>query len=289
MPDPKISLAIRKLQLKVKHIYPVPESNSSLVRILEMEKGNKMVLKIHWNRQKMEREIHALQQLAPHQQFPEIIDSYQDDEGRALLIEFLPGTVLSSHRELTPQMAHQLGQAMACIHQIGMKHFDGRSSWRQLLREKVEEYRILCTDRIALPDLQKGIDTLHQKLHLVPECRQPVLVHFDLRLGNVLAADRTITGIIDFESARGGSGDMDFYKIWQEVWVHSPELQAATLDGYRSVSPTKTDLQLVLPLYGLYHSIAGITWCLKMNRVGSQFYLQNVEKLQHFRQAIEET
>ena len=282
MPHPKISAAISKLRLKVKHIEQVPESHSSLVRILALEDGNKVVLKIHWNAQKQERELLALRHLQAHQQFPGIIDWYEEGNERALLMEYLPGVPLRSYQDLTPLMAHQLGQAMALVHRIPLPNFEGYSTWHELLAEKTRKYQRFCEGIIDLPVFKKGADLFLQNLDRIPNSATASLVHFDLRLGNLLADQENIIGIIDFESSRGGSGSMDFYKLWQEVWIHSPELQEATIRGYRTVGSIQVDLESILPLYGLYHAMAGITWCIKRQRHDDEFYRHNLLNLQHY-------
>ncbi len=69
----------------------------------------------------------------------------------------------------------------------------------------------------------------------IPGPDGPRALHMDFRPGNVLIWNGKITGLIDLESARGGSADMDFTKMKIYVWDRYPGTKDAFLSADRTV------------------------------------------------------
>jgi aminoglycoside phosphotransferase (APT) family kinase protein len=68
----------------------------------------------------------------------------------------------------------------------------------------------------------------------------------DFRPGNILVNGNKVMGIIDFESVRIGSTEIDFTKINRDIFVKYPGTMEAFQRGYESIRPI-IDLQTVLP------------------------------------------
>ena len=280
MEFPQIQNAIDRFNLQVQSIEQVPESNSAIVRILTLNNQQKAILKIHWSAKKAKRERQALLELKHLPHIPNLLDSFIEANGHALLIEYLDGVPISHPKNLTPTMAYQIGEMMAGIHGVKRPDFWGQPSWKAFLELKVKEYIANCQPDTSLTNLDKAKTAFYQLLPQVGQYESACLTHFDLRLGNILAKNGKVVGIIDFESSRGGSGDMDFYKLWREVWLSYPSLKSAMTAGYESIRPIQVDLDKVLPLYAIYNNLGGLAWCVIRGQVGSDFYQMNVVSLE---------
>jgi hypothetical protein len=85
--------------------------------------------------------------------------------------------------------------------------------------------------------------------------------------------------LIDFESCRGGSADLDFTKVKDEVWDVYPGTKEAFLEGYTSVrKPPRIDA--TLPFYELYNAFGGVAWCVRRGQTGDPFLHRNWKKLE---------
>ncbi len=241
---------------------PVTESFSSSVMSFIGADGRHYVLKQHWARNKAEREVAALRALATHPMVPALLGVSDRDGTLTLLIEGLAGTTWVDDSLVTPGFLHELGRAMAHMHLASADSFDGLASWHELLQGNAERY-ITSIGPEDRPLAERGLEVLLGHLVDVPASDDPRLVHFDLRPGNILGHQGHLTGIIDFESCRGGHASMDVFKLWQQV----PQHLAQVLVGYREVAgataawaelDTSTTLMHV---YAAYHGLAGLAWC----------------------------
>lgn len=271
----QIQEAIQHFGLNIHQINQVPESNSSVVRILTLTNGKKMVLKLSYNLRKFQREKFALTTLKEHPLTPRLLDSFETDQLMALLLEYKEGLPISKHNNCNSYMASQIGEAMALIHEVPMVDFEGYDNWKDFLLNKVKLYVDNCRNFNPEPELDEAEHVLTSCLTQSFVLKQACLIHFDLRLGNILFHKDKVVAIIDFESAKGGSGDMDFFKIWRELWRPRPELQAPLVDAYMTIRQPEMDINMVIPLYYLYHSLGGMNWCIERNRVNNPFYHEN--------------
>ena len=119
----------------------------------------------------------------------------------------------------------------------------------------------------------------------LPEPDGPCWTHFDFRPANVLAQGDRVTGLIDFESARGGSADLDFIKIKNRVWDVYSGTKEPFLDGYSSIRPVP-DIESTLPFYALGNAFGGIAWCVRRSDTEDPFFLENLDRL---KQILSET
>jgi Ser/Thr protein kinase RdoA (MazF antagonist) len=114
----KTQAIIRQMQLSVISMEIVPDSYSSTVHLLTMEKGEKAILKIPYNRLKLVREYSTLQRLQGHLPVPKILEYWEGDEEHvgAILLSYLPGEPLQG--QISPQIARQMGHLLGKLHQI---------------------------------------------------------------------------------------------------------------------------------------------------------------------------
>ncbi len=104
----------------------------------------------------------------------------------------------------------------------------------------------------------------------------PCWVHADFRPANVLVEDGRITGLIDFESARGGSADFDFVKVSHALFDTLAGSRDAFLAGYDAIRP-HPDLARTLPYYRLHNAVGGLAWCIRRTNTDDPFYRENDE------------
>jgi len=75
----------------------------------------------------------------------------------------------------------------------------------------------------------QSIDLFEQQRKCLPNPDGPSFIHMDFRPVNIMVHDNQVSGIIDFESARLGSTEMDFTKINRDIFTKNP----GTLGAYQ--------------------------------------------------------
>jgi Ser/Thr protein kinase RdoA (MazF antagonist) len=283
---PLVQEAIAHFGLKLCKIESVPESYSSLVRILTLENGERLVLKVPFVQRKLHRELYAIQHLQDDLPVPQVVDYWIQDDGGpgALLLSLLPGTVISG--AVSSELAYALGVLLGRLHTHGLERYGDvyetaeRSSlgWWATLRRTFDGWRPLCAEVMPRDLFQRTLDRYAELYASLPEPDGPCWVHFDYRPGNVLVQGKRITGLIDFESSRGGSGGLDFTKIQNEVWEVWPGTREAFLRGYGSVRPVP-ELDRALPFYTLHNAFGGIAWCVRRSSIDDPFFDENMAQL----------
>lgn len=283
--DDLIQSAIARFGLAVTAIQPVAESYSSTVRILTLASGNRVVLKIPFSQNKVLREVRMLERLHGQLPVPALIDHYVEKDGvGALLLSYLPGAPMTA--DITPSAAFDLGQLLARLHTNPMPAFgdefeslpSAASDWWAMMDDYFQQWTPLCAQVLEGEFLQR-VEKIYQQLRAdLPPPDGPCAVHADYRPGNVLWQNGLITGLIDFESARGGSADRDFIKIKEELWDAYPGTQQPFLAGYQSVRD-QPDLARTLPYYTLHLAFGGVGWCVRRGKLDDPFMQQNLATL----------
>ena len=279
--------SIAHFNLDVANIEPVEESFSSVVRILTLASGERLVLKIPFIQRKLFRELRALQDLQGDLPVPEVVDYWirGDDSPGALLLSILPGKIITG--DVAPELASALGVLLATLHTHELARFgevfeaaeEAPLGWWAMLERVFQRWQLLCAGVMPPDLLKKGLDHYAKLCSSLPEPDGPCWAHFDFRPGNVLVQGTRITGLIDFESARGGSADLDFTKMKNQVWDICPGTKKAFLNGYASVRPLP-DIESTLPLYALHNAFGGIAWCVRRSSTEDPFFRENMERLE---------
>jgi aminoglycoside phosphotransferase (APT) family kinase protein len=136
-----------------------------------------------------------------------------------LATAWLPGTPLAELRGRPEETAvrRQLGAAVARLHRVGGARFGypGRrtdATWRGAFLGIVADLLAdACELRVALPAPPDRIAALIERASpALDAVRTPVLVHFDLWDGNVLADAGRLTGLVDGERFLYGDPLVDF-------------------------------------------------------------------------------
>ena len=113
----------------------------------------------------------------------------------------------------------------------------------------------------------------------LPSPDGPSFVHMDFRPANIIVDNEKVSGIIDFESVRFGSTEIDFTKLYRDFLSLDVNLYNAYREGYNNVRPL-IDLENVLPFYQFTDAFNSIGWC---NRRGIEknalFLEENLARL----------
>jgi aminoglycoside phosphotransferase (APT) family kinase protein len=280
--DP-IAAAIAHFKLEVIEMVTPAESYSSTVRLLTLTNGERLVLKLPYTRLKLARESAALQALADLP-VPRVVNAWvpEDEAPGALLLSHLPGDVMQT--PTIPDLVRATGTLLARLHQHRLPAYGEvhevpskeAPGWWEMMHARFELWLRTCTGVLPeslLARLRDVHDTLNTDL---PAPDGPCWVHADFRPGNVLVADGVITGLIDFESARGGSADLDFVKVSHVLFDAQPESRTAFLAGYDAVRP-HPEIDRTLPYYRLHNAVGGLAWCIRRTDIHDPFFRENYE------------
>lgn len=282
-PDP-VGEALRHFGINGAHLEAVPESYSSTVRRVTLPSGERLILKIPYARHKLLRELAALDALQHSLPVPKVIDAWiPEGEGcGAMLLSHLPGRIIEE--PVTPMLAHELGVLLARLHTHRLPWYGEAfepadpeaQEWWKVMCERFADWLRSC-DGVVDAGLIQDIYAVHRVLsNDLPHPDGPCWVHADFRPANVLIeSHHQITGLIDFESARGGSADYDFVKMSLEVWDAVPGTEEAFLEGYDSIRP-HPDVDRSLAFYQLHNAVGGLAWCIRRTDTRDPFYDENM-------------
>lgn len=278
--------AIEYFDLDVVRADRVEQSYSSVVRILTLAGGECLVLKIPFVGRKLFRELKALQILRDDLPVPRVAGHWTGagDHPGALLLTLLPGRVIDG--PISPGLAFDLGRLLARLHTHRLDRFGDRfepagaspAEWWSILDRRFRKWLPYCEEVMPPALFQRTLDgyaALHASL---PDPDGPCLVHGDYRPGNVLIQEGRITGLLDFESTRGGDAVWDFVKIESRVWDRWPGTRPGFLEGYVSVR-SLPDIERTLPFYRLYSAFGGVGWCVRRSAVDTPFLGENMDML----------
>lgn len=277
-----VEKAIEALNLEVINIADVEESFSSVVKILTLSERGQQVLKIPYTKEKFKREVEILMMLSDMPLTPNIIDIWEGDQDHpgAILMTYIDGEPMKL--PVDDRMVYEMGRLLGSLHTHPMQNFE-------MIKESPEDWH--RSIKVRFNTWMKEIEG-HLSEILYNQCQAyfeklmectfspdgPCLVHFDYRPGNLLVKDNKIVGLIDFESARGASADIDFTKMQEYLWQVYPGTKEQFLTGYTSVRPLP-DLETALPIYTFFNAVGGIAWCLRRNKLEDDFYWENYNQM----------
>ncbi|QFF99372.1 hypothetical protein PB01_11365 [Psychrobacillus glaciei] len=97
----------------------------------------------------------------------------------------------------------------------------------------------------------------------------------DFRSANIIFQNNQVSGIVDFESARVGSTEMDFTKINRDIFMKNSRTLETYQMGYKKNRPL-IDLEVVLPFYRFTDAFNSFGWCKKREKKKyQQFFNEN--------------
>jgi aminoglycoside phosphotransferase (APT) family kinase protein len=262
----------REFGLQILTTLPVTESYSSNVMHFSTPHGD-YVVKSPYTIEKARRERDWLIALEDLPLTPTLLDYREVDDKAYILYKAIPGRSIVDQSDLTESTVSQMGKVLFLLHSQNSESFGGFATWHELLIDNVDRYlNHFAGEELVLAKL--GAKVFYQHLELIPNSDSPVPVHFDFRPGNILLHKGIVTGLIDFESARGGHPSMDFTKVRHQLWENVPKSREWFLAGYGEQVWIE-HIDDLLDLYTLYHGIGGLCWCAQRGIDDSDFYRQN--------------
>ena len=274
---------IEKLKLNVLNVEDVPESFSSDVYKLTLANGEIVFVKIPFNKDKLFREYQMLETLKGILPVPRVLDIWNGDENAtgALLLSAIQG--LPCTGDIDEKLSYQIGVYHAMLHEVktpgygyhvtdGFQLFD-QNNWRLHIQSNFEKWKDPCKEILDSKLYEKCILHFDEIFSALPDPDGPCIVHMDFRPGNILVSSNEVAGIIDFESARGGSSEIDFTKVNRYIWEVNPRTKKPYIEGYRSIRPMMA-LESVLPVYDIYDAFSALVWCKNRGIEKNQTFLQ---------------
>ncbi|WP_152392817.1 aminoglycoside phosphotransferase family protein [Paenibacillus guangzhouensis] len=278
-----IQTIISRFNLQVKSIDHVPESFSSQVYQLNLTNGETVFAKIPYNRDKLYREYRMLEMLSEVVPVPRVLDLWSGDDfiSGALLLSQIQGMPCTG--KIDDELAFQIGRYHAKLHEVempgyGVEGIDGyqflnQNNWRLYIKNNFEKFIEPCKDVLERGLFEKCIDHFERVFSRLPHPDGPCVVHMDFRPGNILINNNEVVGIIDFESARGGSSEIDFTKMNRYVWEVNPRSRSAYQEGYSTIRPL-IELETILPFYDFYDAFSAVVWCKNRGIEKNKAFLQ---------------
>lgn len=284
-----LNRVIDQFGLQVQTISNVEDSHSSMVYKCTLLSGENVFIKIPYTKLKWHREFEAYEILKGHVAIPAMLDYWPGDEGctGAFLLSELKGQPLTT--EVTPTLAFQVGVLQATMHTIQPPVEKVLNSiqnefpnWSHFIEKQfysfAEDVRLVVDDCLY----EKAILKFESMKHQLPPNDGPSFVHMDFRPANIIVDGNNVSGIIDFESVRFGSTEIDFIKLYRDFLRFDHSLYEAFQEGYRSIRPL-INLEAVLPFYLFTDAFNSIGWTKRRGLENNTlFFEENLARLKTF-------
>ncbi|WP_113930433.1 aminoglycoside phosphotransferase family protein [Bacillus sp. P14.5] len=258
---------IQQFGLQVLSTNEVEDSFSSTVYKCTLFNGENVYLKMPFSKVKFQRELEAYKILNGRVAIPELLDFWRGDEecAGAFLLSELKGKPLTSN--VSPTVAYQVGVLHAEMHSVSppedieLKGIKNEfSNWSQFIEDQFYSFAQDVKDILDEDFYRKSIEKFEEMKKQLPAPDGPSFVHMDFRPANIIVNNDEVSGIIDFESVRFGSTEVDFTKLYRDFLSVDDNLYTAYKEGYSSIRPL-IDLDSVLPFYRFVDAFNSIGWC----------------------------
>ncbi|WP_088070622.1 aminoglycoside phosphotransferase family protein [Gottfriedia luciferensis] len=275
-----LNRVIQQFGLQVRSINEVEDSFSSSVYKCTLSNSENVFLKIPFSKLKFQRELEAYEILKGSVAIPEILDYWTGDEEcvGAFLLSELKGKPLTS--KSTPTVAYQVGVLHAEMHSIQppankvltsiQNEF---SNWSNFIENQFYSFAEDVKDILDEQLYNKSIEKFEKMKKRLPSPDGPSFVHMDFRPANIIIYNEKVSGIIDFESVRFGSTEIDFTKLYRDFLSVDISLYNAYQAGYNSIRPI-IDLENVLPFYRFTDAFNSIGWCKRRGMKENALFLE---------------
>lgn len=284
-----LNRVIKQFGLQVDSLTEVEDSHSSTVYKCTLSKGQNVFLKIPYTKLKFQRELEAYEILKGRVSIPEMLDYWSGDDEcpGAFLLSELKGKPLTT--EVSTTVAFQVGVLQAQMHTIqpppGQKLTGINNEFENWSDFVEEQFYSFAEDVKNVLDPQlytQAIEKYEQMKHKLPSPDGPSFVHMDFRPANIIVDGEQVSGMIDFESVRFGSTEIDFTKLYRDFLSFDTALYKAFHEGYNSIRPL-INLETVLPFYQFIDAFNSIGWCKRRGIEKNAVFLEeNLARLKEF-------
>ncbi|WP_316569310.1 aminoglycoside phosphotransferase family protein [Neobacillus sp. YIM B06451] len=284
-----LNRVIQQFGLQIHSLNEVEDSHSSTVYKCSLFNGETVFVKIPYTKLKFQRELEAYEILKGRVAIPEMLEYWPGDDEcpGAFLLSKLKGKPLTpdtSHR-----VAYEVGILQAGMHSIhppagkvltGIKN--EFPNWSNFIERQFYSFAEDVKDVLEPRLYEQAIVKFETMKHELPSPDGPSFVHMDFRPANIIVDGNKVSGIIDFESVRFGSTEIDFTKLYRDYLSFDPALYQFYHEGYNSVRPL-IDLKIVLPFYQFTDAFNSIGWCKRRGiEKNALFFEKNVALLKSF-------
>jgi Ser/Thr protein kinase RdoA (MazF antagonist) len=286
-----IKRVVQQFGLQILSMNEVEDSHSSTVYKCTLTNGENVFLKIPFTRLKFQRELEAYEILKGRVSVPVLMDYWSGDEEctGAFLLSELKGKPLTS--KASEKVAYQVGILQAEMHLIrppadkvltGIKN--EYHNWSDFIEHQFYSFAEDVKEILDVALYEKAIDTYEEMKQRLPSPDGPSFVHMDFRPANIIVNEDKVSGIIDFESVRFGSTEIDFTKLYRDFLSYDVRLYHSFQEGYKSIRPL-IDLEKILPFYQFTDAFNSVGWCKRRGIEKNRLFLeQNLEKLKKWLQ-----
>ncbi|GAM12244.1 phosphotransferase family protein [Mesobacillus selenatarsenatis] len=280
---------IKQFGLEIDSLTEVEDSHSSTVYKCTLRKGQNVFLKIPYTKLKFQRELEAYEILKGRVSIPEMLDYWSGDDEcpGAFLLSELKGKPLTV--EDSPTVAFQVGVLQAQMHTIGPptnRKLSGIqnefTNWSDFVEQQFYSFAEDVKNVLDPQLYTQAIEKFEQMKHKLPSPDGPSFVHMDFRPANIIVDGEQVSGMIDFESVRFGSTEIDFTKLYRDFLSFDTALYKAFHEGYNSIRPL-INLETVLPFYQFIDAFNSIGWCKRRGIEKHAVFLEeNLARLKEF-------
>lgn len=280
---------IQQFGLQTQSMNEVEDSHSSSVYRCTLSKGENVFLKIPYTTLKFQRELEAYEILKGKVPIPELLDYWPGDEEcpGAFLLSELKGSPLTLESSRTA--AFHVGVLQAEMHTIQPPadlELNGIQNefpnWSDFVEKQFYSFAEDVKNVLDPQLYQQAIEKFEEMKHQLPSPDGPSFVHMDFRPANIIVDGDKVSGMIDFESVRFGSTEMDFTKLYRDFLGFNPALYNSFKEGYNSIRPL-IDLDIVLPFYQFTDAFNSIGWCKRRGVEKNALFLEeNLVRLKGF-------
>ena len=262
-----LNRVIQQFNLNVVAIHEVEDSHSSTVVKCCLLNGENVFIKIPFTKLKCKRELEAYEILKDSVSIPKMLDFWSGDEAcpGAFLLSELKGQPLT--QKLSPTIAFQVGVLHASMHQIpppaavpltGIKN--EFPTWSNFVERQFYSFAEDVKNVLDENLYSQAIEKFENMKCQLPLPDGPSFIHMDFRPANIIVNGDKVSGVIDFESVRFGSTEIDFTKIYRDFLRFDYNLYQSYQEGYNTIRPL-IDLEVVLPFYQFTDAFNSIGWC----------------------------
>lgn len=276
----ELKKVLEKFELEVLSIEDVPESFSSTVYKIQLIDHRTVFVKIPYSKAKLKLEYTVLERLNHELPVPKVLGYWEGDQDStgALLLSAIDGVSITG--KVDKELAHDIGVHHAKLHAIVPNEQDFNSSvthvfgqWADFVQQHFYSFAEDVKKVIEPHLFEQSLEYFEHHRNLLPMPDGPSFIHMDFRPANILVQENKVVGMIDFESVRIGSTEMDFTKINRDIFMKNPGTMEAYQQGYESIRPL-IDLQKVLPFYRFTDTFNSIGWCKRRGVEKHQIFLQ---------------
>jgi aminoglycoside phosphotransferase (APT) family kinase protein len=286
-----LNRVIQQFGLKGLSMSEVEDSHSSTVYKCTLSNDEKVFLKIPFTKLKFQRELESYDILKGTVSIPEMLDYWTGDEEcpGAFLLSELKGKPLTS--KATPQVSFQVGVLQAQMHSIHPpeeRELTGIQNefpnWSNFIERQFYSFAEDVKGVLDEQLFKQAIEKFEEMKQQLPSPDGPSFIHMDFRPANIIVDDEKVSGMIDFESVRFGSTEVDFTKLYRDFLSFDVTLYHAYQEGYNSIRPL-INLETVLPFYQFTDAFNSIGWCKRRGIEKNALFLEeNMTRLKKWLQ-----